>query len=109
MNEHETPAPDSQAVAGLVERTVRPCAWTAHSWLASRNGGHFVPERRHAFDVPLYDQAALDAAVQAEHDRWIAKAGRVYTDAHAIFNDPPSETPQDVRDVIEWHLASLRA
>ena len=60
--EHDTKAPNSPAVAGLVERTVRPCAWTAHSWLASRNGGHFVPERRHAFDVPLYDQPALDDA-----------------------------------------------
>lgn len=59
--EHDTKAPDSPAVAGLVERTVRPCAWTASSWLASRSGGHFVPERRHAFDVPLYDRAALDA------------------------------------------------
>lgn len=64
--EHDTKAPNSPAVAGLVERTVRPCAWTAHSWLASRNGGHFVPERRHAFDVPLYDQAALEAAVATE-------------------------------------------
>ena len=45
----------------------------------------------------------------AERQRWIAKAGAAYTDAHAIFNDPPSETPQVVRDVIEWHLHTMRA
>mgnify|MGYP003491363262 CR=1 FL=1 len=58
---------------------------------------------------PLFDQSAMDAAVDAERERWIAKAGMAYTDAHAIFNDPPSETAQEVRDVIEWHLATMRA
>lgn len=57
------------AVGAPVQPSVRPCAWTARSWLANRSGGHFVPERRHAFDVPLYDQAALDAAVAAERER----------------------------------------
>jgi hypothetical protein len=47
-------------------------------------------------------------AVAAERERWIAKAGAAYTDAHAIFNDPPSETTQAVRDVIEWHLHAMR-
>ncbi len=62
---------ESQAAVGApVEPSVRPCAWTARSWLASRSGGHFVPERRHAFDVPLYDQAALDAALRAEASAW---------------------------------------
>lgn len=30
------------------------------------------------------------------------------TDAHYIFNNTPSETTQDVRDVIEWYDASIR-
>ena len=51
------------AVGAPLERHVRPCAWTAISWLQNRHGGHFVPERRQAFDVPLYDQAAIDAAL----------------------------------------------
>ena len=52
---------------------------------------------------------AVDSAVAAERERWIAKVGTAYTEAHAIFNEPPSETAQEVRDVIEWHLFSLRA
>jgi DNA-binding GntR family transcriptional regulator len=31
------------------------------------------------------------------------------TDAHYIFNNPPGETSQDVRDVIEWYSAAIRA
>lgn len=30
-------------------------------------------------------------------------------DAHEIFNNPPGETSQDVRDVIEWYAAAIRA
>ena len=51
--------------------------------------------------------AAHEVAV--ERRRWIRKAGAAYTEAHAIFNDSPSETAQEVRDVIEWHLATMRA
>ena len=29
-------------------------------------------------------------------------------EANQIFNDPPSETSQDVRDVIEWFSGSIR-
>lgn len=29
-------------------------------------------------------------------------------DAHFIFNNPPGEAPQAVRDVIEWYAASVR-
>jgi hypothetical protein len=32
----------------------------------------------------------------------------LYTDAHYIFNNPPGETSQDVRDVIEWYAAAIR-
>jgi hypothetical protein len=35
-------------------------------------------------------------------------ADRLKADALAIFNDPAGETPQAVRDVIEWYDASLR-
>lgn len=58
----------------------------------------------------LYQQAREIAAqeVAAERERWVAKAGTAYTEAHAIFNDPPSETAQEVRDVIEWHLYRMR-
>lgn len=36
-------------------------------------------------------------------------APQLKTDAMSIFNDPPSETPQAVRDVIEWYTASIDA
>ena len=29
-------------------------------------------------------------------------------DAHYIFNNPPGECPQAVRDVIEWYAGSIR-
>jgi hypothetical protein len=45
-------------------------------------------------------QAALSAA--------IPNAEALKADALAIFNDLPAETPQVVRDVIEWYDASLR-
>jgi hypothetical protein len=34
--------------------------------------------------------------------------GVLETDAHYIFNNPPGETSQDVRDVIEWYSAAIR-
>jgi len=33
----------------------------------------------------------------------------LYTDAHYIFNNPPGEPSQEVRDVIEWYAAAIRA
>lgn len=33
----------------------------------------------------------------------------LYTNAHYIFNNPPGETSQEVRDVIEWYAAAIRA
>ena len=53
--------------------------------------------------------ADFAATVQAaERERWIKKSGAVYKTAHSVFNDPPSETTQEVRDVIEWHLFQMR-
>jgi hypothetical protein len=62
-----------------------------HRWARRGEQGRLVwrAEEVHPGEV-------WDAAVAAERDRWIAKAGATYTDAHAIFNDPPSETPQEV-------------
>lgn len=60
-------------------------------------------------ETPLVTLAQAQAMVDTERQRWILKAGATYTDAHSIFNDPPSCTSQDVRDVIEWHLAAMRA
>ena len=33
----------------------------------------------------------------------------LYTDANYIFNNPPGEASQEVRDVIEWYASSIRA
>jgi len=33
----------------------------------------------------------------------------LYTDANYIFNNPPGEASQEVRDVIEWYAAAIRA
>lgn len=108
-----TPAPESPAVGGPVQRQVRPAAWLARRsdwpagmWEAFK--GEAPPAWASGAD-PLYTTAAVQALVATERQRWIAKAGATYTDAHAIFNDPPSETPQVVRDVIEWHLHAMRA
>lgn len=35
-------------------------------------------------------------------------ADRIKAEAMSIFADPPQETSQDVRDVIEWYHAQLR-
>lgn len=77
----------------------------------AREAGCFTPGySRNYWAVTEPALARFAALIEAhERERWIAKAGQVYTDAHAIFNDPPSETPQEVRDVIEWHLSSMRA
>lgn len=44
-----------------------PVAWASRSWLANRIGGNFSTAPHPSFDVPLYDQAALDAALAATH------------------------------------------
>lgn len=103
------------AVGAPVEPSVRPRAWALFApnsnyriWSTVRTEVERLAAEAGAPVEPLYDQAALDAAVAAERERWVAKAGTAYTEAHAIFNDPPSETAQEVRDVIEWHLYRMR-
>ena len=56
----------------------------------------------------LFGQVAIDSAVAAEKDRWLAKAGQTYRDAHAMFDDYSDPANKPVRDVIEWHLFNLR-
>jgi hypothetical protein len=66
---------DSQAVAGQVERTVRPAAWLHKAengnivcWTSAHEESLRLA-REVGFDLkPLYDQATIDAAVAAE--RW---------------------------------------
>ena len=43
-------------------------------------------------------------SVQEDAERLLALG----TAANQIFNNPPSETSQDVRDVIEWFSGSIR-
>lgn len=68
------------AVAGPVERPVRPAVW----W--HRAGDQFSVAKDAARPFarcwePLYDQAELDAAVAVERERWqrIAKAAQAVT------------------------------
>ena len=77
------------AVVGQVEPSVRPCAWTAHSWLASRNGGHFVPERRHAFDVPLYALNPKQVAVLEQYEAQQRTVHDVLTTGDCKHRDEP--------------------
>lgn len=48
------------------------------------------------------------AGAQAEIARLRGALEVLETDAHFIFNNPPGETSQDVRDVIEWFAGSIR-
>ncbi len=62
--EHDTKAPDSPAVAGLVERTVRPCAWR---WGATKLRGvewRYAARNTRTNAEPLYDQAGMQAATE---------------------------------------------
>ena len=56
-----------------------------------------------AFNAYCDSLMALGAA--AERD----ELQSLETDAHFIFNNPPSECTQEVRDVIEWYASSIRA
>ena len=54
---------------------------------------------------PLY-AAPVDATAEIARLRGALEV--LETDAHFIFNNPPGETSQDVRDVIEWFAGSIR-
>lgn len=62
-------ATEHEAVTGPVERHVRPCAWR---WAFKKLRGQEwrYTNRLTRLDAqPLYDQAAIDAAVSAERER----------------------------------------
>ena len=70
---------DSQAVAGQVERTVRPRAWAifvdsgnARMWTTLQPHVQKLADAEGLTVTPLYDQASLDAAVAAERAAWDA-------------------------------------
>lgn len=56
----------------------------------------------------------LLASKEYVRDAWEVNAAPIEqlttleTDAHLIFNNPPGETPQIARDVIEWYAGSIR-
>lgn len=52
-----------------------------------------------------YACVAMREAVEAEREALYS----LETDAHFIFNNPPGEASQEVRDVIEWYAAAIRA
>jgi hypothetical protein len=57
-------------------------------------------------DVFMWFLERFEALVRADEREALAV---LETDAHYIFNNPPGETSQDVRDVIEWYSAAIRA
>ena len=50
-------------------------------------------------------RALIDAAAASEREALYS----LKADALDIFNNPPELTSQDVRDVIEWYDAAIRA
>lgn len=73
MNEQTlTTATEAPAVAGRLGQPIKPRAWcVGASYWPSRDS---VPYMLRDEAEPLYDQAALDAAVAAERERWIGGA-----------------------------------
>lgn len=72
----------------------------------------FVEEGMKRDDEGFYvrheDYAQELADAQAEIARLRGALEVLETGAHFIFNNPPGETSQDVRDVIEWFAGSIR-
>lgn len=99
------------AAGAPVERPVRPCAWIAPTPLESLRSGsprvRVTTELRRApddDDVPLYDQAALDAAVAAERERW-----RALLEARAAGCERAAENTEDPKfDAMARVLMSAR-
>ena len=65
----------TQAVGAPLERHVRPRAWASSAeWrgnqlLSAAQYDNCLLKNRADFDVPLYDQTVIDAAVAAERER----------------------------------------
>ena len=62
-----------------------------------------MPDAKYAQDAKDAETASARRALAALRDKLLT----LETDAHFIFNNPPGETSQEVRDVIEWFKASL--
>ena len=81
----------------LIGGGVRRVEDSSGAWLER----HKVQELVERADAELAD-------AQAEIARLRGALEVLETDAHFIFNNPPGETSQDVRDVIEWFAGSIR-
>lgn len=57
------------------------------------------------FDQSLY---ATPVAPAQPVNELVEELNTIETDAHIVFNNPPGEASQQVRDVIEWYAASVR-
>ena len=89
----------------------KPLSWPAADevWNAAGALSETLRAKVHAQALQILAMnGEVMTAIAAERERWIVKAGAAYIEAHAIFNNPPSETPKEVRDVIEWHLYAMR-
>ncbi len=82
-DQNEQTTPDRRpAVWGPVQQMVRPRAWV---WIDQPSGREvysgWLDPRPTETSKPLYDQAALDAAVAAERERWqrVAEAAQAVT------------------------------
>lgn len=69
-----------------------------------------VQEGDELFKTPQQAEAVPPDVVRRRAIREVAdKLETLRTDAHFIFNNPPGEAPQAVRDVIEWYAGSIIA
>jgi hypothetical protein len=81
-------------------------AWNTRSTQAARDLDSAVEAILTAGHMNTEDLARLRAAY--ENNSPARRLDDIKQSALSIFNDPPSETPQIVRDVIEWYDATLR-
>lgn len=93
---------------GPVERPVRPVAWLAPETGQVYRDGDITNPGDWAIPLypckPLYDQAALDAAVAAERERWEAPIGAVMPFDFKQWHDSPDERPATAA----WSISNAR-
>lgn len=75
-------------IGGRYTDPIQQASW--ESWQAARRAP-VVPKGWQELDAKVMDELLT-----------------LETDAHYIFNNPPGECQQDVRDVIEWYASSVR-
>lgn len=98
MTEDTTTPPASEPVAGPVQRPVRPRAWAifvdngnARLWSTLQPHVQKLADAEGLTITPLYDQAALDAAVAAERERWIGLVREFVDFLEPMRFDRPSD------------------